>query len=221
MSFELLIPIGVFALLDTLSPTTLGVTVYMLLTEKERSISRIFVYLFTVALFYFIVGVMLMLGLDAVFQELSVFGESALFGNLMTLIGLGLLIGSFFAPKKPSSSPRKPKSKSMLAMVMLGFITGLIEVGTALPYFAAISMMTVAKLALNEWMPILVGYNFIMILPPLILMELHTLFKNRMQRPLKKIRETIEKRSGSTLSWVMFIAGIIILINYNKVNINF
>jgi len=221
MSLGLLISIGVLALLDTLSPATIGVTTYMLLTERERLVSRLFVYLFTVALFYFIVGIILMLGLDIVFEKFSGFTGNTLFSNLMTFIGLGLLIGSFFIPKKSNFNSRKPKSKSMFSMVLLGLTTGLVEVGTALPYFAAISMMTAAKLTSPEWMPILAGYNFIMILPPLILIGLYTLFKKSMQKPLDKIRLTLEKRSGSTLSWIMFIAGIIILINFNEVNISF
>lgn len=213
MSLELLIPIGVLAILDTLSPTTLGVTVYMLLAERERMIRRLFVYLFTVAIFYFTVGVFLMLGLDAIIQKFTGFGESALLSQMMTIVGLGLLIGSFFVPTKPSAKPRKPKSKSMSAMVVLGITTGLIEVGTALPYFAAIGMMTAAKLTPHQWMPILASYNFIMVLPPLILIGMHTLFRSWLRAPLERIRSKIEKNSGATLSWVMSIAGLIILIN--------
>ncbi|MBW8349608.1 GAP family protein [Bacillus sp. IITD106] len=213
MSLEILIPVGVLALLDTLSPTTLGVTVYMLLTERERLTRRLFVYLLTVASFYFAVGVFLMLGLDTILQRFSGFSGNALLSQFMTFIGLGLLIGSFFVPTKPSSKPRKPKSKSMSAMVMLGFTTGLLEVGTALPYFAAVGIMTAAKLTPIQWMPILASYNFIMILPPLILMGMHTLFRNWLQGPLERLRLTIEKNSGSTLSWIMGIAGVIILIN--------
>jgi len=210
---ELIILIGGLAILDTLSPTTLGVTVYMLLTERERLMSRLLVYLFTVAAFYFVVGVMLMVGLDAALQMFSGFSKSAQLSQLMLLIGIGLFIGSFFVPNKPATKPRKPKSKSIFAMVMLGFTTGLVEVGTALPYFAAVGMMTAAKLTPQEWMPILAAYNFIMVLPPLILIGMHNLFQNKVQSPLEKIRLLIEKNSGSTLSWMMFFAGLILIIN--------
>ena len=64
MSFEFLIPIGILALVDTLSPTTLSVTVYMLLMEEERLIRRLFAYLLTVGIFYFTVGIFLMMGLE-------------------------------------------------------------------------------------------------------------------------------------------------------------
>ncbi len=213
MSLEILIPIGILAFLDTLSPTTLGVTVYMLLTEKERLTRRLFVYLFTVAFFYFTVGVCLMLGLDTILQKFSDFSGNVFPSQLMTFIGLGLVIGSFFVPTKSSSKPRKPKSKRVSAMVILGLTTGLIEVGTALPYFAAVGIMTAAKLPPEQWIPILASYNFIMILPPLILIGLHTLFRNWLEGPLERLRLTIEKNSGSTLSWIIGIAGVIILVN--------
>lgn len=67
MSFEFLIPIGILALVDTLSPTTLSVTVYMLLMEEERLIRRLFAYLLTVGIFYFTVGIFLMTGIGSTF----------------------------------------------------------------------------------------------------------------------------------------------------------
>lgn len=131
----------------------------------------------------------------------------------MFYLGLGLFIGSFFVPAKSTPKTYKPKSKSMLAMVMLGLMTGLIEVGTALPYFAAIGIMTTVKLNPFQWIPILAGYNFIMVLPPLILIGIHLLFKQWLREPLMKIKLRLEKNQGATLSWIMAIVGLIILIN--------
>ncbi|MFD1426073.1 cytochrome c biogenesis protein CcdA [Kroppenstedtia sanguinis] len=214
MSIALLLSVGALALLDTLSPTTLGVTVYMLLSERDKVAGRLLVYLTTVASFYFMVGVFLMLGLDTVTDAFSGLGNNALLSRIMTILGLGLLIGSFFIPTKQSAPKvRKPKSKSSFAMVALGLTTGLVEVGTALPYFAAVGIMTAAHLHPLEWLPMLAGYNVIMVLPALILMSGHFLFKGRLQGPLEKIRLSIEKNSGSTLSWMMTIAGLILLIN--------
>ncbi len=214
MSVALLLSVGALALLDTLSPTTLGVTVYMLLSERGKIAGRLLVYLGTVACFYFLVGVFLMLGLDTVTDVFSGLGDNALLSRTMTVLGLGLLIGSFFIPtKKNAPKVRKPKSRSMLSMVALGLTTGLVEVGTALPYFAAIGIMAAAHLHPVEWLPMLAGYNLIMVLPASLLMVAHFLFKGWLQKPLEKMRLSIEKNSGSTLSWMMSIAGLILLIN--------
>lgn len=214
MSTALLLSVGALALLDTLSPTILGVTVYMLLFEREKVAGRLIVYLGTVACFYFVAGLILMLGLDTLTKAITNITDNMIVSRGMFIIGLALFIGSFFVPtKKTETKVWKPKSASMLAMVVLGFTTGLVEVGTALPYFAAIGIMTAAHLHPVEWLPMLAGYNVIMVLPGILLLAAHCLFKGWLQGPLERIRLYIEKNSGSALSWMMTIAGLILLLN--------
>ncbi|MCM3342557.1 GAP family protein [Paenibacillus sp. MER TA 81-3] len=213
MTTEMLLSVGALSLLDTLSPATLGVTVYILLTVKERLVPRLLVYLMTVAGFYFVVGASLMLGLDAVFESVSGIFQNQVVSWIMAIVGGALFIGSFYVPTKKVSEPRRPKSKSIGAMIGLGFTTSLIEVATALPYFAAIGLMTTAQLTTVQWVPILAAYNFIMVLPPLVLIGLHLVFGRLMQNPLEKLRVKIAKSTGSALSWIMCIAGLILLLN--------
>ncbi|BFH59541.1 GAP family protein [Paenibacillus azoreducens] len=217
MSFELLGMIGGLALLDTLSPATLGVTVYLLISEKERVGSRLMIYLGTVAVFYFSVGVALMLGLDALLSAVSSIFQNRTVSWVTMIIGVGLFIASFYYPKnkKESDLPR-PKSRTNTSMVAFGITTSLIEVGTAIPYFAAIGLMTTSNLAVYQWLPILAGYNFIMVLPPLILFVLHVLLGRLMQKPLERLRTKLAKNAGSAVSWIMCIVGLILV--YNSVD---
>lgn len=213
MTLELLLSIGVFSLLDMLSPAALGVTVYLLLTERDRLISRLGVYLVTVAGFYFLVGAALMLGLGAVMKSISDIFQNRTVSWMMAILGGVLFVASFYVPTKKKSEPRRPKSKSFGAMIGLGFTTSLIEVATALPYFAAIGLMTSAQLNTVQWVPILAAYNMVMVLPPLILLGLHLVLGRVMQRPLEKLRVKIAESSGSLLSWVLCIAGVILVLN--------
>ncbi|MGX4588352.1 GAP family protein [Paenibacillus chitinolyticus] len=213
MGNELILIVGGLALLDTLSPATLGVTVYLLLTERERLNSRLMIYLLTVAGVYFVVGVSLMLGLDVVMASFSSIFQNRIVSWVMLIIGGILFTASFYYPKSKISDLPKPKSKSMASMVALGFTTSLIEVGTAFPYFAAIGLMTTSKLAVFQWLPILAGYNFIMVLPPLIVFTLHLLLGRVMQRPLESLRIRLSKYSGSAMSWIMCIVGLILIFN--------
>ncbi|MEX3618912.1 GAP family protein [Paenibacillus glucanolyticus] len=213
MTLELLLSIGVFSLLDMLSPAALGVTVYLLLTERDRLISRLGVYLVTVAGFYFLVGAVLMLGLGAVMKSISDIFQNRTVSWMMAILGGVLFVASFYVPTKKKSEPRRPKSKSFGAMIGLGFTTSLIEVATALPYFAAIGLMTTAQLNTVQWVPILAAYNMVMVLPPLILLGLHLVLGRVMQRPLEKLRVKIAESSGSLLSWVLCIAGVILVLN--------
>ncbi|MBP1997038.1 cytochrome c biogenesis protein CcdA [Paenibacillus eucommiae] len=213
MSFELLFMVGGLALLDMLSPATLGVTVYLLLTEKERLRSRLMIYLVTVAAFYFLVGVAFMLGLDVLLAAFSSIFQNRIVSWVMLIIGGILFIASFYYPKSKKSDLPRPKSKSKTSMIALGFTTSLIEVGTAFPYFAAIGLMTSSNLAVLQWLPILAGYNFIMVLPPLIVFTLHLLLGRKMQRPLERLRIKLAKHSGSAISWIMCIIGLILIFN--------
>ncbi|WP_176519838.1 GAP family protein [Bacillus pseudomycoides] len=213
MSTELLLLIGGLALLDMLSPATLGVTVYLLLTDKERLTKRLLVYLLTIAGFYFAVGVSLMLGLDFLLEIISGVFQNRIVSWTFFIIGVILFIASFYVPTKKSSDLPAPKSKSILSMVALGFTTSLIEVGTAFPYFAAISIMTTSNLSWVEWSSILAGYNFIMVLPSLVLFLFYLLFGRWMQTSLEKLRVKIANNTGSALSWSMCIVGLILIFN--------
>lgn len=211
MSVELLLMIGGLALLDMLSPATLGVTVYLLLTEKERLSSRLMIYLLSVAVFYFLAGIFVMLGLDAVMTAFSTILQNRVVSWIMLITGGGLFIASFYYPKRKKSDLPRPKSKSKMSMVALGFTTSLIEVGMAFPYFAAIGLMTTSDLKAYQWLPILAGYNFMMVLPPLILFLLHLLLRGLMHRPLEKLQMKLLKHSGSAASWIMCIVGLILI----------
>lgn len=213
MSTELLLLIGGLALLDTLSPATLGVTVYLLLTDKERLTKRLLVYLLTIAGFYFAVGVSLMLGLDFLLEIISGVFQNRIVSWTFFIIGVILFIASFYVPTKKSSDLPAPKSKSILSMVALGFTTSLIEVGTAFPYFVAIGIMTTSNLSWVEWSSILAGYNFIMVLPSLVLFLFYLLFGRWMQTSLEKLRVKITNNTGSALSWIMCIVGLILIYN--------
>ncbi|UVI32935.1 GAP family protein [Paenibacillus spongiae] len=213
MSLEMIVMVGGLAILDTLSPATLGVTVYLLLTERERLCSRLMIYLAMVALFYFFVGVAFMLGLDALLAAFSSIFHNRVVSWVMLIIGGILFIASFYYPNNKRSELPRPKTRSKASMIALGLTTSLIEVGTAIPYFAAIGLMTTSNLAVYQWLPILAGYNFIMILPPLIVFTLHLILGRLMQRPLERLRIKLSKHSGSAISWIMCIVGLIMIVN--------
>ncbi|MGE7930086.1 GAP family protein [Lysinibacillus xylanilyticus] len=213
MSTESLLLIGGLAILDMFSPAIIGVTVYVLLVAKKQQSRLLLAYLTTVALFYFCTGIFLMLGLDVVFDPIANALNSHSARLVMTIVGAILFVGSWLVPKKKTSGSPKPKSFSIEAMIALGFTTSLLEVATALPYFATIGILTSNHLAFYEWLPIIVGYNLIMITPAILLLGLHILFKRFMNNPLRKIQALFNKSTSSALSWIMFFVGLIFLMN--------
>ncbi|NRG47059.1 hypothetical protein HRF87_20200, partial [Bacillus sp. CRN 9] len=71
MGTDLLVYLGGLALLDTLSPTIIGVTLFLILTDNKNLTSRLFSYLFTVVILYFSLGIVMMLGLNYIIETFS------------------------------------------------------------------------------------------------------------------------------------------------------
>ncbi|TNO98546.1 hypothetical protein FH038_04410 [Bacillus sp. CD3-1a] len=188
-------------------------SLYLLLTDKENLTKRLFVYLFTVVGFYFAVGVSLMLGLDFLFKIISDVFQNRIVSWSFFIIGVTLFIASFYIPPKKNSEIPSPKSKSIFSMIALGFTTTFIEAGTAFPYFTAIGILTTSNLSWIEWSSILAGYNFIIVLPSLVLFLFCLLFGRWMQKPLERLRMKIANSTGPALSWIMCIVGFFLILN--------
>ena len=217
MSIEILLYIGVLAILDMFSPAIIGVTVYVLLVGKKQQAQLIIAYVTTVIVFYFCTGVFLMLGLDIVFHPIADALSSSTVKVIMTIIGAILFIGSWFVPKKKYADSPKPKQFKVSAMIALGITTSLLEVATAIPYFASIGLMISNEFTIYEWLPVLAGYNVMMVVPALVLLLLHMLFRRLMQKPLRSLQTLFQKNTSSALSWMMFIVGLIMLVNGSNV----
>lgn len=213
MSNEILLYIGALAILDMFSPAIIGVTVYVLLVGNRNQTQLIIAYLTTVIVFYFCTGVFLMLGLDIILNPIADALSSNTAKVFMTIIGTILFIGSWFVPKKKTAESPKPKHFKVGAMIVLGITTSLLEVATAIPYFASIGLMISNEFTMYEWLPVLAGYNVMMVAPALVLLLLHILFRRFMQKPLRNIQALFQKNTSSALSWVMFIVGLILLAN--------
>ena len=209
---DVLIPVAGLALLDTLSPTTLGVSLFVLLSGASSIARPLFAYLGTVAVFYFTLGCALMLGLGAAISSLSHLADTPAAGWGMVLLGGGLLAYSFVMPAK-ARPPRRPASFRTGTMVALGLATGLLEAGTAFPYLGAIGIMGTAGLAAHTWVPMLAAYNLMMVLPPVLLYLGHRAFGERLRPRLDRWREKVDAGSREALAWIIGIVGVIVLAN--------
>lgn len=209
---DVLIPVAGLALLDTLSPTTLGVSLFVLLSGARNLARPLFAYLGTVALFYFVLGCAIMLGLGAALSRLSHLTDSPATGWVMVVLGGALFAYSWVMPTK-KRVPRRPATLRTTTMIGLGLATGLLEAGTAFPYLGAIGIMGTAGLAAGTWVPMLAGYNLMMVLPPVLLYVGHRLFGERLRPRLDRWREKIDSGSREAMSWIIGIVGVILVLN--------
>ena len=203
-----LLPLLGLALLDSLNPSALAVTIFLLLQGKSY-VPRVLAYVSAVFLAYLGIGVVLMLGLGSLWGFVEGPGAYAVQGA----VGALLLGYALFAPGKPreKSKPRTPRSLGLPAIFLLGVTVTVVEFSTAFPYLGAIALLTNADLVAGQWLPILVGYNVIFVLPPLLLMAAYAAFGGRIQGRLQRLRERFEGGSRETLLWIAGIAGFLLL----------
>lgn len=209
---DVLLPVAGLALVDTLSPTTLGVSLFVLLSAAHRPARPLLAYLATVALFYFALGCALMLGLGAALSHLSHLAGSPAVGWGMVVLGAALFTYSWFMPTK-KGTPRRPTTLRTTTMIGLGLATGLLEAGTALPYLGAIAIMGAAGLGVTTWAPMLAAYNLVMVLPPVLLYLGQRVFGERLRPRLERWRDKVESGSGEAMAWVVGIVGVILVLN--------
>ncbi|SDT71683.1 GAP family protein [Jiangella sp. DSM 45060] len=220
MGPDVILPVYGLALLDTMSPATIGISIYLLLTAGARTPRLLFSYLATVTLFYFVLGTALMTGLGAVVDSLGDAANSRTAYLIQAGVGAALFIGAWFVPTKTKDDDgggpsgrrerRAGRAQTVPAAVGLGVTTGLLEGATALPYLAAIGIMTSNELSPAQWAPLLAGYNVIMVLPGVLLFVVWRVAGDRVRARLERFRDWLQANSAETLSWIMGIAGFLL-----------
>ncbi|MBB5781212.1 GAP family protein [Nonomuraea jabiensis] len=209
MSIETIGAVLGLALLDTLSPTVIGMTLYLLLVRPPRVGALLAVYLGSVAIAYFALGVLLMLGMGALAPRME--GNAWAWGQ--AALGAALIVGSYFIrDRTPERASIRARSFTMRAMLLLGLGTWLFEFATAVPYFGAIAIMTSAGLTAAQWSPLLGGYVTIMVLPGLLLLLAWAALGGRTRERFERWRDRLSSGSRSTLRWIVGIAGALILL---------
>ncbi|GAA4943785.1 cytochrome c biogenesis protein CcdA [Nonomuraea thailandensis] len=216
MTIALLLALAGLAVLDSTSFGTLGIPVYLMLSLDRSRTTRLLIYLATVTIFYFLVGVALMLGLTTAMDTFGDALHSRAAYAVQLVLGVGLFALSWrFDPKwraKRGLPERtfEPRVGGPRTMMLVGLTAGVLEVATMVPYLAAIGMMTTAGLAVAQWAPLLGAYVLIMILPALVLMALRAGAGKWLEPKLERLRAWLVKHSSSMLSWGMAIVGFLL-----------
>ncbi|MEO3797664.1 GAP family protein [Nonomuraea sp. B10E15] len=216
MTIGLLLTLAALAVVDSTSFGTLGIPVYLLLASGRSRVSRLLIYLATVAGFYFLVGVALMLGLSTAMDAFGDVLRSGPASWVQLALGAGLFALSFrFDPKRRArlGKPERrfePRVGGPRTMVLLGLTAGVLEVATMVPYLAAIGVMTTSGLAAGQWVPLLAAYVGVMIAPPLALMGLRGVAGAWLEPKLERLRAWLARHAASALSWGLAIVGFLL-----------
>lgn len=200
------------ALVDSINPSAIVVTLYLL--SGGRAPAKVVVYLAAIFLTYLTLGVMMMSGIDALLPSLGAVGSSRLGFVLQGFIGLAMLLYAIRAPTTAKSPPRVESSaSSYAALAFLGLTVTTMELPTAVPYFGAIALLTSADLPMAQWIPLLVVYNAIFVLPPVLLLVGHIVFGRRLDAQYADLRVRLQAGARETMLWICGLVGGALLVS--------
>jgi hypothetical protein len=193
MSIAIIGSLVVLALLDSTSIGTLFVPIVLMLVPGRLPAGRIFGYLVTIAVFYLLLGVLVMLGAGALFDRFGDALDSRPGYWVQLVLGVGLFLLSFrFDPKRRAAKGKSPTanwttrvqraSASTGALTTLALTAGLLEVATMFPYLGAIALVAGA------------GLDPVVKVAPL----------------LTKVNNWFEKHAIGATGWILAIVGFLV-----------
>lgn len=212
MPLDVLVIVLGLALVDSINPSALAITLYLL--AQERPVPKILAYVAGIFSAYVALGVFLMLGLDTALHTIGGVREHPVVYGVQAAVGLSLLVYALSA-KAETQDPNKQKTRLPAAsklggMFVAGVLITFVESSTALPYLAAIGVLLHAGVGPAVWIPMLLTYNLIFVLPPLALLVLATIGGNLFKRRFATWREKLARHSRETWLWVLGIVGFIL-----------
>ena len=222
MNPTLLITLFGIALLDSINPSAVVVTVAQLSCSK-KPVANCLAYIFGIYITYLFLGI-------SIYSFYSAFGNSFKidFNSLINfidqpplwafylqlVIGISLIVYSiyYFKPRIEEVNDKKftpVESKSSLASsFLLGITVTGVEASTALPYFGAISTLYISNLGFFRSLILLIIYNIIFVLPPLMLVLMYKTFSYKFEESVSKIKSILAKYTHIVLKYGFIILGI-------------
>lgn len=213
LTLEVLLAVLVLALLDSVNPSALLVTMHLL--PKSRATSRVLSYLAGVFTAYFLAGVALVLGIDALVEFATDVGEHPIAYGLQGLVGALMLGWSIFTPSAAAApgQARVPRIDRARGYFLLGVTVTGIELSTALPYVAAIGLLATAGVPFEQSVPVLFAYNLVFVLPPLLLLLTYRVGKERLGERYDALQGRLQRQARTTYVWVVGIVGFVLLVD--------
>ncbi|WP_026551580.1 GAP family protein [Arthrobacter sp. H20] len=226
------------ALIDSTSFGTLMIPLWLMLAPGRMRAGRIVLFLVTVAVFYFGVGLAIMFGAEAAVAQLGGFFSSRLALTVLFAAGVTLIIWSFLleAKAKREKKAGAPTSARILrwrdravgsgasgaggsgrsggvALMGLALGAGTVEVATMLPYLGAIGLLTTSDVQWPVTGAVFAAYCLVMILPALVILVLRLVAARWVDPILRKLDGWLTRNSTNTLSWVVGILGVLLVVN--------
>ncbi|MFH8902287.1 GAP family protein [Streptomyces coeruleorubidus] len=242
MSATLALALAGLGLLDSTSFGTLLIPIWLLLTPGRVRAGRIAVYLATVATFYLCVGVLLVLGADAVLEAVRAAFDDVAPTHLrigQLVLGLIVIALSYRLEARARSRAGKPgrlqrwrtaamsgavpdsegldgrdvRGGGVRGLMSLALVATALEIVTMVPYLAAVGLLANADLTWQAIGGALAGYCIVMILPAVLLGAVRIAAHDRAEPVLQRINDWFTRNSAKALGWTVGGIGIGMVLN--------
>lgn len=226
MTLAVLAALAGLALVDSTSFGTLVLPLMMLLSARVRT-RNVLLHLATLGVFYFGVGVLLMLGAEVAVGVAGPLLASPAARVAQLVLGVGLLALSFvidpavvarrrarrgLPPAEPSRWRRRALGADTTLPVVVGvaLLAGAVEVASMLPYLGAVGLIVTAGVSWAAQLAVLAGYVAVMVLPALVLLGVRQAGGQRLEPRLERLEAWLTKRTAGASAWVVGIIGVLI-----------
>jgi hypothetical protein len=215
MDIALLGSLAVLALIDSTSFGTLLIPIWLLMHPGGVRARRILVFLGTVAVFYFAVGVAVALGADAVLPQISRVLDTRPAAWAQLVLGVALFFLSFRLDRRSTGGGRLLRWREraltdggVAGLAGLALAAAAAEGTTMLPYLAAIGLLTTSDLAAGPVALVMAGYCLLMIVPALVLLGVRVGAGDRVTPVLTRVGDWLAR--SNAVAWIVGIVGFLL-----------
>ena len=229
MTPELLGTLVVLALIDSTSFGTLVIPLWLLATPGRVRPGRVLVFLGTVVVFYFVVGLAILWGAGWAFEGLAAAVTSPAGLLALFALGVGLVIWSFALEQRAKRERREgvvlsgrilawrkravgERGGGVGSLVALAVTATTVELASMLPYLGAIGAITASDVAWPTSAVVVAGYCLVMIAPALVLLVARVFLAGRVEPALARLEAWLTRNAAETMSWVTGIVGILLIV---------
>lgn len=221
MGLSQLLPLAGLALLDSTSIGTLVLPVFLMLLPGVKS-GRVLLHLATISVFYFAIGVLMLLGARGLVTSLGPALESPVAYWAQLVIGVAMFIASWFVdpgkkraqrakqglPPEPSRWERRLTGNSgTVAVITVALLAGVAELAMMLPYLGAVGIITASGLPFIARIGILAGYVLLMCAPALVILVIRLTVGRHADKKLERFRTWLTRQSAESLPWILGVVG--------------
>ena len=213
MTVGLLLALFALALLDSLNPVTIAGAVFLLLTP--RPVPRTLSFVAGASLAYFAGGVLLYLGLGAVFVRILDYLSGPWVHALLVVLGVVMVAaGVWMQRRTPGEGSRRHfKNLHPAATFLIGASVTGSDLPTAFPLIIAVERMTQAELGLPGALVALALYLVVYALPLILLLAGYSVLRGGAAAFLRGAEKAIDRWSRPVTIWSLYAIGALLVLN--------